>query len=305
MPRISKRILLWWVASAGALALLACAAETPDTGHSRGNAQAAGVSGGTPLPNGMAGAAGSAGLAGSAGSSGDAAGAGTAGTAGIAAGAGGAGTGAAGAGSQAPLPTAGAAGSSQPPPQGGSDAMPTAGAAAAGTGGDGMSVSGVPEAELEMLRQLCVDEINRYRATLSLPPVPRATPEHELCSDRGAQKDGDSGRAHSSAGRGNPCSTGPGSFPNFGSQNTCPRLQVGGFGAATLADALKRCLQQMWNEGEPPEGEEKCIADYRNMMPECFLAHGHYLNMKNATRGVSCGFYMFENNVYWGNQDFL
>jgi hypothetical protein len=136
----------------------------------------------------------------------------------------------------------------------------------------------------------------------------RASPEQELCSDQGAKKDGDSGRAHSSAGRGNPCSTGTGfgGFPGFGGQNTCPGWPVGGFGGgATIADALKSCLTQMWAEGEPPNGEAQCIMEYRAGNQECFLAHGHYLNMKGTSRGVSCGFYKMMNGRYWMNQDFF
>ena len=166
-----------------------------------------------------------------------------------------------------------------------------------------MSVSGIPDQELETLRQVCVDEINMYRATLSLPPMDRATNAQELCSDQGAKKDGDSGNAHSSAGRGNPCASG-GSNPGFGSQNTCPGYPVGGFGSATIADALKGCLEQMWAEGEPPGGEEACIDAYFNGDTECFLAHGHYINMKGGSEGVSCGFYKMENGRYWMNQDF-
>jgi hypothetical protein len=172
--------------------------------------------------------------------------------------------------------------------------------------GDGGSVSGISLEELEQLRQVCVDEINRYRATLMLPAIKRASAAHETCSDQGAMKDGVSKKAHSSAGRGNPCfNTSMPMFPGFGSQNTCPDYPVGSRGAATIADALKGCLKQMWAEGEPPVGEAQCIADYRAGNTACFLAHGHYLNMKNASRGVSCGFFHSGNNKYWMNQDFL
>jgi hypothetical protein len=189
---------------------------------------------------------------------------------------------------------------------GGMGAMGGTGGTGGGSGtGGGMSVSGIPDQELEMLRQVCVDEINMYRATLSLPPMDRATPQHELCSDRGAKKDGDSGDAHSSAGRGNPCAAAGEPFnPRFGSQNTCPGYPVGGFGSPTIADALKGCLEQMWDEGEPPGGEEACIEAYFNGDTACFLAHGHYINMKGSSEGVSCGFYKMENGRYWMNQDF-
>jgi len=175
------------------------------------------------------------------------------------------------------------------------------------TGDGGTSVSGVAPAELEMLRQVCVDEINMYRATLSAPPLVRPTPQHELCSDQGAQKDGISKVAHGSAGAGNPCATaGNRSFPGFQSQNTCPGWPVGARGAAaTIADALKGCLKQMWAEGEPAEGTEKCISDYFAGNTACFLAHGHYINMKGSSKKVSCGFYDMGKSTFWMNQDFL
>jgi hypothetical protein len=171
--------------------------------------------------------------------------------------------------------------------------------------GDGGSVSGIPDEELAMLRQVCVDEINRYRATLSLAPIQRANSAQELCSDQGAKKDGDSKQAHSSAGGKNPCVV-PGvrpAFPGFGSQNTCPSWPVRGSG--TIATALKGCLMQMWAEGEPPGGEAKCKEDYFAGNTACFLAHGHYLNMKGNSKGVSCGFYKNGTNTYWMNQDFF
>ena len=179
-----------------------------------------------------------------------------------------------------------------------------------GVGGGGPSVSGIPDEELAMLRQVCVDEINMYRATLSLAPLPRATPDRELCSDQGAKKDGDSGDAHGSSGSGNPCVE-PGSapwpppFPNFGSQNTCPDWPVGGFGGATIADGLKRCLKGMWEEGEPPEGVDQCLAEWQDGDTTCFLTYGHYINMKMADGSVACGFYKMMNGNYWMNQDFV
>jgi len=173
-------------------------------------------------------------------------------------------------------------------------------------GDAGPSVSGVSAEELESLRKVCVDEINMYRATLSLPALERPTLQHESCSDQGAKKDGDSKQAHGSAGAGNPCAT-PGmrTFPGFQSQNTCPGYPVGARGAATIADALKGCLKQMWAEGEPPGGEKKCLDDYFAGNTACFLAHGHYINMKNTFKKVSCGFYDMGKSTYWMNQDFL
>jgi hypothetical protein len=181
-------------------------------------------------------------------------------------------------GSGAPvIPPTMAAGSGAPMPAAGSNAG-TGGAAA---GGDPM---------LEMARQVCLDTINMYRATKMLPPLMRMTAQ-ESCSDAGAKKDGDSGTAHGSA------------FSCKGSygQNTCPGYPVGGFGAATLSDALKQCLQQMWAEGEPPVSREQCQMDTTG----CFEMHGHYLNMTQNFKGVSCGFYKMKNGNWWMNQDFF
>ena len=85
-------------------------------------------------------------------------------------------------------------------------------------------------------------------------------------------------------------------------ENTCPGYPVGGFGGpATLADALKGCLKQMWAEGEPPGSRQDCINDYQG----CFLKHGHYMNMSDPNNLVaSCGFYKMKSGAYWMNQDF-
>ncbi len=158
---------------------------------------------------------------------------------------------------------------------------------AAGTGG----ASGDGEFT-DALRQACVDEINMYRATLGVAPLMRGTPAQEACSDMGAKKDGDSGNAHSSAG----------DCAGLGAQNTCPGWRVGGFGGnATLEDALKNCLQAMWNEMEPPIPVADCIRDSQG----CFQDHGHWINMSDARSGtVACGFYKMSSGAYWMNQNF-
>jgi hypothetical protein len=149
--------------------------------------------------------------------------------------------------------------------------------------------SAASDGGLDAVRQLCVDTINMYRATLNLPPLMRATPSDEACSDMGAMKDGSGGGAHSSAGM----------CPGFGAQDSCPQLPVGG--GQTLESSLKQCLAQMWAEGPPPGTVQACIMDYTG----CFLQHGHYINMSSSTSTVvSCGFYMVSGNSYWGNQDF-
>jgi hypothetical protein len=161
-----------------------------------------------------------------------------------------------------------------------------------------------PTDDLEAARQFCIDFINEKRAGLGLPPLQRATPEQEACTDQGSESDSviyySTGVPHSSAGD---CLG--------GSQNTCPCLPVGG-GRATLIDALSHCLTQMWDEGMPPQGREACEADSTG----CFMQYGHYLNMtrENSTT-VSCGFYRMPQDVtecirfgategWWSNQDF-
>jgi len=203
------------------------------------------------------------------------------------------------AGTTAPPPVAGGTTAPPPTPPAAGASAPTASAGTTGSGTPGNNVAGLPDAELEALRQLCVDEINMYRASvpaLMLKPMKRATPEQEACADRGAQMDGDSGMAHGAARAGLCRSVG------LSAENTCPGWGVGGFsGNATVADALKRCLKAMWDEGEPPVSRQMCQQDYAG----CFLAHGHYLNMSETTLGtVACSFYKMKDGKYWMNQDF-
>jgi hypothetical protein len=174
------------------------------------------------------------------------------------------------------------------------------GAAAGAAGTTGAGGSGNPDftdAQLAMLRQTCVDEINMYRATLpSLKALKRASAPQEMCSDKGAQMDGDSGQAHGSARAGLCTSVG------LGSEDTCPGWGVGGFtGNATVADALKGCLKSMWAEGEPPVSRAMCVQDYAG----CFEKYGHYLNMSDPGVGsVACSFFHMKNGQWWMNQDF-
>jgi hypothetical protein len=150
-----------------------------------------------------------------------------------------------------------------------------------------------PLGDLNALRQACVDSINGFRGTLSLPPLSRASASVEACSDQGAQSDGTTGVAHGSAGN----------CPGMSAQDTCPGWSPTQYGG--VVNALKACLQAMWNEGEPPEGRDKCISDYFAGNTACFLAHGHYLNMSSSSNSVvSCGFYAMPNGKVWMNQDF-
>jgi hypothetical protein len=168
------------------------------------------------------------------------------------------------------------------------------GAGAGGVGGAQMTAgsggAAASDDEFAAERQACVDEINMYRMSIGRMPLVRGTPEQETCSDMGAKQDADSGDAHSSAGT---CS-------GLGSQNTCPGYALN-FGGGTLEGTLKFCLMQMWEEGEPAEGVQACIADRAG----CFLDHGHWINMQSTTAGrVACGFYKMADGRYWMNQNF-
>jgi hypothetical protein len=216
------------------------------------------------------------------------------GQAGAGAGSGEAGSGSAGgvgnAGDGAAGTSAGVAGNAGMGAMAGAAGEAGSGSAGDGSAGDGSAGTSGSD-DFEALRQTCVDTINMHRATLGLAPMVRGTDEQEQCADRGAKKDGDSGNAHSSAGD---CS-------GLGAQNTCPGWGVGGFsGYATVADALDGCLQAMWDEGEPPVPVDECIDDYVN----CFLKHGHYINMTGKSRVAACGFYQMSNGRWWMNQNF-
>jgi len=258
--------------------LAACSPDEPDNGRTRdvgilpGASAAAGraaVGGTGPGIAGVPGVAGRPGIAGSTGllPAGSPA-VGTAGTPGLLPG--------------SPAGAPGLAG--RPGGAAGAPGMPgTAGAPpAAGTGaveGDMFAAE----------RQACVEHINMYRATLNLAPLKRATPEQELCSDNGAKMDGDTGKAHGSAG----------TCKGLGGQNTCPGYPIRAGG--TLTSTLKGCLDQMWAEGEPAQGVQPCIQDRTG----CFLMHGHWINMSMANYGtVACGFYKMANGRYWMNQNF-
>ena len=113
--------------------------------------------------------------------------------------------------------------------------------------------------------QLCVDTINQYRATLSLPPLARWT-DAEACANGQAQSDSETGEPH-------------GAFQACGewAQNECPGWP------GPPASLIVGCLDMMWDEG--PGG-------------------GHYENMRGDYSRVACGFYQTPQGDYWALQDF-
>lgn len=118
-------------------------------------------------------------------------------------------------------------------------------------------------------RQDCVDQINAYRASVSLPPLERWTGAED-CADGEAASDSRTGTAHGAFGS---C--------DESAQNECP-------GWGSVDSITSGCLAMMWAEGPG----------------EPFSEHGHYLNMSSTqyTR-VACGFYDGPNGV-WATQDF-
>jgi hypothetical protein len=210
--------------------------------------------------DGGTGAAGSGGVSsggsGAIGSGGSATG-GNAGTSG--AGTGGVGTGGAG--------TAGTGGGGT----GGAANGGTGGAASGGTGGGSTGGSGGSTGDpYATARQQCVDKINEYRATLSLPPYQRWNAK-ESCADGEAKSDSETGKAH-------------GAFPSCGewAQNECP-------GYGSVNSTVTTCLAQMWAEGPGAD----------------FQTHGHYINMSSTKyTKVACGFYETPTGSVWAVQDF-
>lgn len=122
------------------------------------------------------------------------------------------------------------------------------------------------------IQQHCVDQINAYRKTLSLPPLARVSSK-EACADGEAKSDGLSNKPH-------------GAFPSCGefAQNECP-----GWPSANMQTSLDGCLAQMWAEGPGAD----------------FSQHGHYINMSSQQyTKVFCGFYDLGNGKFWSVQDF-
>lgn len=121
------------------------------------------------------------------------------------------------------------------------------------------------------VQQQCVDVINTYRATLSLPPYARWN-KAEPCVDGQAQADSETGIAHSAFG-----------VCEEWAQNVCPGW------SGTYADVLDGCLAMMWAEGPG----------------EPFSEHGHYINMSSTDyTEVACGFYTTPDGAIWEVQDF-
>lgn len=119
--------------------------------------------------------------------------------------------------------------------------------------------------------QICVDDINAFRATMGLPPYARWTAE-EACAGDEAAKDAAANQAHSAFGQ---CGE--------WAQNECPNWP------GPPGTMIGKCLQMMWDEG-----------------PGAFdQGHGHYINMSSTQyTKVACGFHVLPGGNVWATQDF-
>jgi hypothetical protein len=78
-------------------------------------------------------------------------------------------------------------------------------------------------------------------------------------------------------------------MPRGTAQNECP-------GWPSVGAVVDGCLQSMFEEGPPPS--EPCEGD-------CFLRHGHFLNMTNPRyTHVACGLHEADGEV-WAVQNFF
>jgi hypothetical protein len=250
-------------ASIGAALLTGC--ESKDVDTSAGGSSSAGR-GGSSAKGGSSATGGTSASAGAAGSTSTAGAAGTSSTIGNG-------------GSQ----TSGGTGGASAGANGGTGGSSGTGGSAAGTGGSGGSTVTPPADEWEEGRQLCVDKINEYRATVGKAPLERWK-EAEDCVDAQAANDAKSKIPHEGFQKIGGCGMG---------QNECP-------GYATVPDGLLQCLGQMWAEGPTPDGSWD-------------IPHGHYMNMfgdytymgfqQHFTK-VACGFAKASDGGVWSVQNF-
>ena len=116
--------------------------------------------------------------------------------------------------------------------------------------------------------------INSYRATVGSAALTENTAE-ESCVDGQAQADFTANMPHSAFGH---C--------NEFAQDECPGWP--GPPTAIMAFMMSSCLDQMWAEGPPPQGQDN-----------------HWLNMENPQyTQVACGFYQDPQGTWWATQDF-
>lgn len=118
-------------------------------------------------------------------------------------------------------------------------------------------------------QDICVNEINKWRATEGLPPLQRWQTA-ETCSDGQCKSDSETNRAHGAFGQ---CTE--------NAQNECPGWP------GKPETMIQGCLKMMWDE-KFGTGEK-----------------GHYVNMKStAFTKVACGFYVTPAGKVWAVQNF-
>lgn len=138
-----------------------------------------------------------------------------------------------------------------------------------GTGSSKPDASGPPPPTGTTAQEICVAEINKWRATESLPPLQRWS-SAETCSDGEAKSDSETGTAHGAFGR---CTE--------NAQNECPGWP------GKPEQMIAGCLKMMWEE-KFGSGEK-----------------GHYLNMKSTSFSkVACGFHVTASGKVWAVQNF-
>jgi hypothetical protein len=119
-----------------------------------------------------------------------------------------------------------------------------------------------------------VQTINNYRATVNSAPLTENTAE-ESCVDGQAQADAIADTPHSAFGH----------CQEF-AQDECPGWP--GPPASIMGYMSMSCLDAMWREGPPPQGQDN-----------------HWLNMENPQyTKVACGFYQDSQGTWWATQDF-
>lgn len=152
----------------------------------------------------------------------------------------------------------------------------SSGSTSSGSGGGSGSSSGSSSDPFAAARQECVQTINSYRATLNPPSAAlMENTAEEPCVDGQAKADYTSMTPHSAFGQ----------CQEF-AQNECPGWP--GPATAIVSYMSSSCLDQMWAEGPPPQGQDN-----------------HWLNMENPQyTKVACGFYLDAQGTLWATQDF-
>lgn len=118
-------------------------------------------------------------------------------------------------------------------------------------------------------QEICVNEINKWRATEGLPPLQRWQ-SAETCTDGQCKSDSETNTAHGAFGR---CTE--------NAQNECPGWN------GKPETMIQGCLKMMWDE-KFGSGQK-----------------GHYENMKNTRfTKVACGFYVTPAGKVWAIQNF-